>query len=371
MVATHGSKNKIPLRKFCAREGSCVPSYSDFFCRLLELLIPTNFGFSTCRGLSVRFSRQQPSLLRTASQSQERRRWWLVLGVAKPLIHFLGWTWLPKRRNRHSLFPVLLLESMAAPSRVLRTPRRHRSLCKTHVVQQHQQTSFVVLPLGLSSFLLALFLVTSCQATASSKFLNAPTRRGLAFVIPQRHPIPLKYQSSVIAALRGGATTAAVNDESDGDEDAESDEEEEAAEELDGSLAASAVKSAIKTKVKEEMSKKEASKKAINAKLHQKEKTPAKAKKSASTSFFRVPYIVRALLNPVTVFKMTMAYWTSLFNLDYPKKDPVLELRSAAEEKAKSSAAGGGGGAKRGQRKMKRGQAKSLNDLPQLNTCGG
>jgi hypothetical protein len=46
-------------------------------------------------------------------------------------------------------------------------------------------------------------------------------------------------------------------------------------------------------------------------------------------------------------------------------QDSSQELRSALEEKARRN---GGSGAAKGKRKFKRGQAKSLSDLPKLNT---
>ena len=62
---------------------------------------------------------------------------------------------------------------------------------------------------------------------------------------------------------------------------------------------------------------------------------------------------------------MTKAYWASLFSLDYGKKaDSSQDLRSALEEKAKKAT----GGPPKRKRKMKPGQAKTLSDLPQLNT---
>jgi hypothetical protein len=62
---------------------------------------------------------------------------------------------------------------------------------------------------------------------------------------------------------------------------------------------------------------------------------------------------------------MTKAYFASLFNLDYLAEDSSQDLRSALEEKAKKSGSAGG---RKGKRMMKPGQAKTLSDLPQLNT---
>jgi hypothetical protein len=40
-------------------------------------------------------------------------------------------------------------------------------------------------------------------------------------------------------------------------------------------------------------------------------------------SFFAVPYIIKATLNPVTFIQMTKAYWSSLLNHNYLKENTV------------------------------------------------
>jgi hypothetical protein len=217
--------------------------------------------------------------------------------------------------------------------------------------------------------------------------------RRIAFVSAPRNSLPDKYlPGSVLLGLRGGDDVSddSDDDEEESDQDVSDDEEEvdeeeeeveEAAppatkEDLDASLSASAVQSAIKTKVKREIAKKQAAKRAMSEEL---KNAPAvesskskklKAKKaSSSMSFFRVPYVIRAFLNPVTVFRMTLAYWASLFDLDYMKRReaPSQDLRSALQEKARyePSKKKGSGGSKK---QMKRGQAKTLSDLPQLSS---
>jgi len=139
------------------------------------------------------------------------------------------------------------------------------------------------------------------------------------------------------------------------DIDDEYDEEEEE-DEVDIKLARSTIKSARKAKqaVKQE------AKAAVNAELS----TQPKSRKNKSLFKF-IPYIIRACLNPFTVMKMTRGYFKSLFNLDYGRKTEVSQtLRTALEEKAKNF----GKPPKRGKRKMRPGQAKTISDLPQLNT---
>jgi hypothetical protein len=204
-----------------------------------------------------------------------------------------------------------------------------------------------------------------------------------------RRPLPVEIVPhgllQAVLEVRGGADARAVAAEEDEEaaaseeeEDQEEEEEEEEEEELggaeregefDAALSASAVRAAAKSRAKKEASQKAASKKAVSDTLKRDSAPLATKKKKGSSSvvFFRVPYIVRASLNPWTVWKMTVAYWASLFNLDYLKPDASSgqNLRSALEEKAKYD---GSGGKKKGRRTMKRGQAKTLSDLPRLNT---
>jgi hypothetical protein len=143
---------------------------------------------------------------------------------------------------------------------------------------------------------------------------------------------------------------------------------------LDAALAAATLQSTTKKKFQVEAQKTKTAKNAINTKLlREKATVTAKAappKKSKSLAqMLHIPYIVRAAMHPVTLLAMTKAFWASLFNLNYLKERdaPAQELRSALEEKAKRSPGAAGGGNK-GRRQMKRGQAKTLADLPQLST---
>jgi len=166
---------------------------------------------------------------------------------------------------------------------------------------------------------------------------------------------PLRNFDNVHLLLRGGA--AAVEEEFDEDfSEIESSDEEE---ELDPKLAKSALSAASKAKAKAKTAAKEAVKTTLQA------STPEKKKSSGFMKLLTIPYIVKACLNPLVLIAMTKGYWSSLFNLNYlnDKVDTSQNLRSALEEKAKK-----GGSSSRGKRKMKPGQAKTLSDLPQLNT---
>jgi hypothetical protein len=154
--------------------------------------------------------------------------------------------------------------------------------------------------------------------------------------------------------LRGGGVEKVAVDL---DEEVDTDEDEE--DEEDSTLAAS-------TRKKIDRTKRSSVKKEVASQLA---KTGAvKKTKARSASFTIVPYIVRASLNPFTFFAMVKLYWVTYFDFDYMKKRQVAgqELRSALEEKAKRSSPYSG--SKKAKRKMKPGQAKTLNDLPQLSS---
>ena len=190
-----------------------------------------------------------------------------------------------------------------------------------------------------------------------------------AVSIPSRRSI----QSTVAFLPRGGATLAA-DDEYDSEEydeyDEESEDEEEAAAALaaaakakamkkaakKAALSASTVKAAAKVKSKK-------SKDAVNVKLAA---TSARSSSKSRSPLLKIPYIIRACLNPFTVIAMTKAYWQSLFNIKFMEEESAQPLRSALEEKAKKAGGSTGLGGRGGKRRYKPGQAKTLADLPQL-----
>ncbi|CAB9526952.1 expressed unknown protein [Seminavis robusta] len=213
-----------------------------------------------------------------------------------------------------------------------------------------------------------LLLVVSARPFGVSSFKLTGNNNPQANQLLQRH---LLIQQSV--SVRGGAASTLVDsddeeeeseDEEEEEEKVDLDEEEEEEEEIPkkkakATLAASAVKAASKSKAKKTASVKAAIKTGLAD-----TPTVPKKKKSGLLSILKIPYIIKASLNPMTLFAMTKAYWGSLFNLNYIKKDTSQDLRSALEEKAKRAAGGGS----KPKRKFKPGQAKSLSDLPPLNT---
>jgi len=120
---------------------------------------------------------------------------------------------------------------------------------------------------------------------------------------------PYSSLSLAFNANRGGAIDLDEYDdeyeEEYDDEDVEEEEEEEEYDEIDEKLSKAAKAAMEKARKKKE----ESTKKAIS-----------KATKKRKTSLFkllRVPYVLRAFLNPFTVAAMTKHYLASLFNVNY------------------------------------------------------
>jgi hypothetical protein len=206
---------------------------------------------------------------------------------------------------------------------------------------------------------------------------------------------PLSIKPATILELHGGDLSTAAEDveididdiESSDFEEEEDDEEAEAP--LDPKLAKSAQAATAKVKAQASQAAVRASKAAVSATLL-KTKTD---KKSKSGGLFHLPYIVKACLSPFVFLQMTAGYWKSLFNYKFEEtlkvrcrrerlhsvhqhcfllttpflfhvQDSSSDLRNSLQDKAKK----GGSSSSRKKRKMKPGQAKTLSDLPQLNT---
>jgi hypothetical protein len=283
--------------------------------------------------------------------------------------------------------------------------------------QRHHILPLVVLTSGsitMGTAWIALLLWLSWAASMVAP--DAFSRQHAAFVTRYTRPTPLDSFVHEALSLRGGhsdltddndeeedaedgdgddvdelkATSTKASNEEDDDIDADDDDETEAdvsdagepkskeKPKFDASLAAAALKSTSKVQARTASEKRSAVKQVVNTKLAPKAATGAAAKvavtpvrkKVSLLKRLHIPYIVRAAINPWTLFAMTKAYWASFFNLNFLQDlQPTagLELRSALEEKAKRSPPPGGSGNK-GRRKMKRGQAKTISDLPQLST---
>jgi len=205
---------------------------------------------------------------------------------------------------------------------------------------------------------LSMLAVALCLTINKIDALSLRTNPATTFVTRRE----LSHSDDAISAIRrcsrGGAIDLDVEydvDEYDSEDDVEVDE--------DVKLAASAVAAVAKAKKKKaDAAKKAMSRAILESKLAMEVK---KTKKKKSRSILKkIPYILRAFVNPFTVLAMTKGYFASLFNIDYMSEDASQNLRSALEQKAKKAGPSGGKRAK----KMQRGQAKTLSDLPVLNT---
>lgn len=206
-----------------------------------------------------------------------------------------------------------------------------------------------------STLILVLLLTTVALSTTHAFRPNPSTCTSLTL-------FPHQNAQQVVYSIRGGGEDDYETDsssESDMDEYDESEEDEKEIEQEIEKLSASTKKVMEKSNKKRKAQVKQAVSDSLSI-------SKKKKRSSGGTNVLKkIPYIVRAFMNPFTVFAMTKGYFASLFNIDYLQEDISQNLRSALQEKAKSSPPGGGGGGKKA-RKMKPGQAKTLSDLPQL-----
>jgi len=166
----------------------------------------------------------------------------------------------------------------------------------------------------------------------------------------------LDEHMQTILQLRCGSVSDSDESE-DEDEDLSESEEEDDEEEEE---AISKLKSSLEKKLNQK------SKRIVNVAMEKSKPikiSKTKKRRKSILKMLRVPYIIRASLNPFTVFTMTRLYFASLFDINFMDEDSAKGLRSAMEEKAKKDATSGG---RKRKRVMKPGQAKTLSDLPVL-----
>ena len=184
-----------------------------------------------------------------------------------------------------------------------------------------------------------------------------------------------------------GATAPSVDEEEDEEEVEELENkksisaEAAAATKIDTKLATAALKSVTKTKEKIVQQNTAILKQAVQSKLSTTPQTTTKkTKTNRSSSVLQVykrvvPYIVRAAMNPFTFIAMTKSYWASLFNLNYLHEQQSMNnesgntmLRTAMEEQEKRKVSLPSSNRQSKKKTMKRGHAKTLNDLPKLSS---
>jgi hypothetical protein len=160
-----------------------------------------------------------------------------------------------------------------------------------------------------------LYIVALVATISALAFLLVPVEADAFFGTPSVNFLTRRQASfHTILLARGGAT--AVEEEDDEDEiefesSDEEEEEEEEEEELNPKLAKSAITAASKAKAKAAT----AVKATVSATLQA--AAPKKKKKSSLLKIFRIPYILKACLNPFVLIQMTKGYFASLVNLNY------------------------------------------------------
>ena len=266
--------------------------------------------------------------------------------------------------------------------------------------------------LPLLQILLTLTLLSRIVPVATGTWF-ASRSDGIAFQPKTIHHHPMSMflllnNEEEGFVTRGGDSTSNKIDRSDDEEeeeeddegegevvDVEDDEEEEedeivsstpsktsaktATAKIDTKLATAALKSVTKTKEKLDQQKTAILKQTVQTQLSSTTAIHKASKKKNKGSLLQsykhvVPYILRAAMNPFTLFAMTKSYWASLFNLNYLQQvqqaanGSNVVLRTAHEEQEKRKVSLPASNNKRSKKTMKRGQAKTLNDLPKLSS---
>ena len=133
-----------------------------------------------------------------------------------------------------------------------------------------------------------------------------------------RQPSPLsltRIQLKIMTHLRGGSLENESADESEAEDDVETEDQA-----TSNTIIKSTIKTALKSKAQQESLSKatvKASNKAAKSALESSLRKTKVHSRSSSSIWKRIPYIVRISLNPIMVFKMTQAYFASLFNINF------------------------------------------------------
>lgn len=149
----------------------------------------------------------------------------------------------------------------------------------------------------------------SSVATAEKNHFASISRNGVPLVRRCR-------PSEIIKMIRAGADVDIDSEAYDTEYD-EYDEEEEEEDEIDEKLSKAAEAAMEKARKKKAEETKE--KIAAVAKSRKRRKSLLK--------IFKLPYVVRAFLNPFTVASMTKHYFASLFNVNYLEEVRVYFLK--------------------------------------------
>lgn len=154
--------------------------------------------------------------------------------------------------------------------------------------------------------LLCLLIVVSLSANAAASTHNAAKLSLIGEYSKQASP-PLDDTFTIMEKLRAGASSDDEYDEEYDLEEYDDEEEEDSAIDEKLSKAAEAVMEKARKKRAEET---KAAIAATSTKV-------SKKKKRSLLKMLKLPYVLRAFLNPFTIAAMTKHYFASLFNVNY------------------------------------------------------
>jgi len=201
-----------------------------------------------------------------------------------------------------------------------------------------------------------LHIFSVCIILISCILLQAPNTAAYAVT---KSTISIQKNNVVFLIPKGGANAVEIEEDTDEEYDESESEYESESESEEEEEAAALLKSTVASTAKLQKKQKRETKSTMSAVLQKQKK-----KRKSMFPKIRLPYLMRACLNPFTLFSMTKAYFASLINISYLEEiqESQQSLRPSFEEQAKFNPT-----PKKGKRKFQPGQAKTLSDLPKLN----
>ena len=171
---------------------------------------------------------------------------------------------------------------------------------------------------GRRSGMILLFFLLS---TTTTLVLSKPSFVTLSNKIPIDNYDLIQHKESIslLHKFRGGGSDVDVDssEEVDSDDDFEDDSEELEAVEEESTLTQATKKSLKKKKQQAQKQIKETVSASLASSAMKENKKKKQTLSKTQSSSFKIPYILKALLNPFTVIAMTKGYFASLFNIDY------------------------------------------------------
>ena len=172
----------------------------------------------------------------------------------------------------------------------------------THTMERNTRVCPTLLLLGI------VLLLNTPHDVSGTSFLSRPIAIVRHNSVAETRIINESSSSQCILFVRGGsAVEEADEDEEDDEHDVVDEEESDDEVEETVALKTSTVKSAQKS-VKSQVA---------QAMKHSEPIKISRRKRKSILAVLKIPYILRACLNPFTFMAMTKAYFSSLFNINY------------------------------------------------------